>query len=434
MAAYGNYKQYDSRWSKKNYNGSSNYGTAGCGPTSVANLAYAINTKVTPVTVGNYMKQHGYAIRNNGTAWSGIPAAMKHFGLTDVKNVAKMADVFAYLKKGYCAVFLFRAGSRGGVTWTSSGHYVAVTDIKIQNGKHYLYTRDSGGRNHTGWYAYETTMRGLIPQVWVGKVPTKKTTTKRAANQYQGTLPTKKVKLGDKGEHVAVVQKFLNWGLKGAFKTEKYDKLKVDGICSKKTAEAIKLFKDVNHFPINSTFGPKCIAKAKKMKMTEGRMAMNWAVAISRDNRYQYGTGDRAHHNGCYYCSTNIHGPKHADKGSKWERTYCCNPFVHAAYAHGAGIDKMLKACKSKDAAGLVADDWKKFGFKVVGKCNKVKTGDMKVGDVVLLKSHHVWIYTGSNGIVEATTGWGDKSIAHKSGAKGRMSSYGSKGYVLRRK
>lgn len=173
---YITYKQYDSRWGRKNYNGSSTMATAGCGPTSVAMLAHAVNPKVTPWTVAKYMKANGYAIRNNGTAWAGIPAAMKHFGLKDVKNVASMSDVFKYMKKGYCAVFLFSAGTRGNVTWTTAGHYVAVTNYKYKNKKHYLYTRDSGGRNHTGWYAYETTMRGLIPQVWVGKVPTEKKT------------------------------------------------------------------------------------------------------------------------------------------------------------------------------------------------------------------------------------------------------------------
>lgn len=173
---YITYKQYDSRWGSKNYNGSSTMATAGCGPSSVAMLAHAVNPKVTPWTVAKYMKTNGYAIRNNGTAWSGIPAAMKHFGLTDVKNVANMSDVFKYMKKGYCAVFLFKAGTKGNVTWTTAGHYIAVTDYKYKNKKHYLYTRDSGGRNHTGWYCYETKIRGLVPQVWVGKVPPAKKT------------------------------------------------------------------------------------------------------------------------------------------------------------------------------------------------------------------------------------------------------------------
>ena len=171
MANYKSYKQYDSRWGGKNYNGSSTMAQAGCGPTSVACLAYAIDKKVTPWTVAQYMRNNGYAIRNNGTAWAGIPAAMGKFGLKDVKNVSSMSDVFSYLKKRYCAVFLFKAGSRGGITWTTAGHFVAVTSIKIENGKHYLYMRDPGGRNHTGRYCYETQMKGLISQVWVGYVP-----------------------------------------------------------------------------------------------------------------------------------------------------------------------------------------------------------------------------------------------------------------------
>ena len=171
MANYKTFLQYDSRWGSKNYNGSSTMAMAGCGPTSVADLAYAVNKKVNPWTVAKFMKENGYAIYNNGTAWSGIPAAMKHFGLKDVKNVSAMSDVFKYIKKRYCAVFLMKAGTRGGVTWTTAGHYIAVTNYKKKNGKHYFYTRDCGGRGHTGWYCYDTKMKGLISQVWVGYVP-----------------------------------------------------------------------------------------------------------------------------------------------------------------------------------------------------------------------------------------------------------------------
>lgn len=172
---YANYNQYDSRWGNKVYNGSSTMSTAGCGPTSVANLVHAVNSKIDPWDVALYMKEHGYAIYGHGTAWDGIPAAMKHFGLEDVKKVTEMSSVWAYLSKGYCAVFLFRDGSRGNIVWTTSGHFVAVTGYKRKDGNHVLYTRDSGGRGHTGWYTYETQMRGLISQVWVGKVPAPKT-------------------------------------------------------------------------------------------------------------------------------------------------------------------------------------------------------------------------------------------------------------------
>lgn len=49
MAGY-TFKQYDSRWGKKNYNGSSTMAAAGCGPTSCACDIYAINPKITPWT------------------------------------------------------------------------------------------------------------------------------------------------------------------------------------------------------------------------------------------------------------------------------------------------------------------------------------------------------------------------------------------------
>lgn len=177
MADYKTFLQYDSRWGRNNYNGSSTMAMAGCGPTSVAMLAYAIDKKVTPWTVAKYMRSHGYAIRNQGTAWDGIPAAMKEFGLKDVKNVSAMSNVFKYIKKRYCAVFLtsYKYAKNNGAPmntiWTTSGHFVAVTNYKVKNGKHYFYVRDGGGRGHTGWYCYETQMRGWLREIWVGYVP-----------------------------------------------------------------------------------------------------------------------------------------------------------------------------------------------------------------------------------------------------------------------
>lgn len=266
---YITYEQADSRWGRKNYNGSSSMATAGCGPTSVAMLAYAVDGKTTPWDVARYMQKHGYAIRNNGTAWAGIPAAMKAFGLTDVKNVAKMEDVWKYMSNGYCAVFLFRGGSRGGVTWTSSGHYVAVTDYKAKNGKHYLFTRDSGGRNHTGWYAYETTMRGLIPQIWVGKVPEGKSKPKPPAPAPKPaiakptsvpTLPSRGYfKRGDVGSGVAHLQKILLYlkfsvGDAGA-----------DGDYGGGTASAVIAFQRKYGLSVDGEWGKQCNDKASEL-------------------------------------------------------------------------------------------------------------------------------------------------------------------------
>lgn len=247
-------------------------------------------------------------------------------------------------------------------------------------------------------------------------------------------------KLGDKDPDVRWIQKKLNAKNKmsdsNVMKKLGYQ-LEVDGIFGEATKKAVKLFQDVSHIKVDGRVGAVTLRKLETVKVTAIRRAINFAVAIARDNSFAYGTGARAHHNGCYFCGTNITGPKKAKKGSKWEKTYCCNPFIHAAYAHGAGDEKMLKACKKASAAGLVVKDWEKFGFKKVGACSKVKFSDLKMGDVILKKGKHVYMYTGSGYFVEASGGtFEDSSIAHKKTAKKRYAEYSKRKdtYVLRYK
>lgn len=250
---FGTYRQYDSRWGSKNYNGSSSYAAAACGPTSCANILYAINPTITPVTTGNYMKKNGYAIRNNGTAWNGIPACLKAFGAKDVRQVDKMADVFNYCAKGYVGVFLFRGGSKGGVTWTTSGHYVAITGYKVVNGKHYFKTFDSGGRKHDGWYCYETQMKGLVPRIWLCKVTPEKI--KKPTTKYSGALPKPTLKKGSKGNEVVKLQKFLTWyGIK----------TNDDGNFGGKTEESVIQFQFNEGLTPDGVFGKKSVAAAQK--------------------------------------------------------------------------------------------------------------------------------------------------------------------------
>lgn len=257
---FGTYRQYDSRWGKKNYNGSSNYATAACGAASCANILYAINPSITPLTTGKYMQQHGYAIRNNGTAWAGIPACLKYFGAQDVRQVDKMADVFKLCADGYVGVFLFGAGSRGGVTWTTSGHYIAVTGYKVVNGKHYFKTFDSGGRKHDGFFCYETQMRGLIPRIWLCKVAIPKVS--KPTLQYKGEIPKPTLKRGNQGKEVEKLQKFLNW-------YHKEWALTVDGDFGGKTARAFIIFQSTEGLTIDCVYGKKSNARVKWYKTTK---------------------------------------------------------------------------------------------------------------------------------------------------------------------
>lgn len=252
--AFITYKQADSRWGKKNYNGSSSMATAGCGPTSCAMIAYGVDGKTTPLNTMKYMQSHGYAIRNKGTAHAGIPACLKAFGVRDVQEVPNMAKCWELMKKGYVGVFLFSEGSRGGVTWTSSGHYIAVTGYKYQNNKHYVYTRDSGGRNHTGWYPYETTMKGLIPHIWLGTITPE--VIKKPTGKFGGSIPKPTLKNGSKGEPVKQLQRFLNW-------YHPAWKLAVDGIFGAGTGSALKQFQKTEGISTDGTYGPKSYEKAK---------------------------------------------------------------------------------------------------------------------------------------------------------------------------
>lgn len=162
------FSQLDTRWSKLPYPSKPyTIGTSGCGCCSVTHVIIESDKykNYTPAKVQPYMKQ--FAVPRQGTQWAGITKSLEHYGFK-VINHATISDLCATLekRKQRLGIILFRGGTRGGVTWTTSGHYVAFTDYKVKGSKHYFYMKDSGGRRHTGWYCYETTMKGLIPQVW----------------------------------------------------------------------------------------------------------------------------------------------------------------------------------------------------------------------------------------------------------------------------
>lgn len=178
--SFTTYKQYDSRWGKKNYNKTSTMAAAGCGPTSCATLISGINSKITPIDTMKFMQNHNYAVPGNGTDWDGIPACLKWGGYEDVHEVATMDALWKVMKnKRYKCVILFRKGSRGEITWTTAGHFVPATAFKEKGGKHYLWMRDPGPRNKEKWYCYEDHMMGLCRKVWVGRMPEEKTKTKQ---------------------------------------------------------------------------------------------------------------------------------------------------------------------------------------------------------------------------------------------------------------
>ena len=135
------------------------------------------------------------------------------------------------------------------------------------------------------------------------------------------------------------------------------------------------------------------------------KAAVNWAIKIANDNSFHYGKSKWAHHNGCYFCGTNQakNSIKRRSGGSKSEvlKTYCCNPFVTAAYCHGAGAPEM--DCKeSSKRVGLANDTNKVFRTKAWQKVAKPsKMTQLKVGDILLTPTHAM-LYIGDSKVAHA--------------------------------
>lgn len=169
------YKQYDSRWGSKPYpTKSSSFAGNGCGCVACTHLIIEQEKykNYTPEPIRKWMVAQGYAVVNQGTRWSGIPATLKHYGYSKVVHIGAsdpMSKAWTELNKGNRIGVILFTNTKGpnGTLWTASGHYVAFTNYKVKDGKHYLYTKDSGGRDHDGWYTYENSMKGAVYQMWI---------------------------------------------------------------------------------------------------------------------------------------------------------------------------------------------------------------------------------------------------------------------------
>jgi len=185
-----NYKQYDTRWASLSYRVKpACMRLNGCGATSLADIIYPIK-KVTPKDTRSWLLKHNYVSANQGTYWAGISACMKAYGFERVINHPTMPEFFNEMAKGNRAgIILFRAGTRGGRTFTTGGHFCAIIGYKKVGNRHYLYLYDCGPRNNSYWIEYEREMKGLVLQIWSGKYPDKKkkTTTKKKADKKKTT-------------------------------------------------------------------------------------------------------------------------------------------------------------------------------------------------------------------------------------------------------
>ncbi len=130
--------------------------------------------------------------------------------------------------------------------------------------------------------------------------------------------------------------------------------------------------------------------------------ACKWAEAIAADNSFHYGYGKPAHHYGCYFCGT-----QKLKKGHMLdpEKTYCCNPFVFSAFAHGGGEPYMLDMCKKGKNSATTIFRNTNSRFRNLGKPS---FSSLQKGDVLWRdngSSCHYALYLGGNRLAEAAGG-----------------------------
>lgn len=168
---------------------------SGCGPTTVADL-----TEVSPITVGNWMESHGYAVPYMGTKYEAINKALTAFGANGVM-VAQYQDgeyENEYFKtwregiqSGRAGILLMHRVYRS--YWTTGGHFIAI--VGYSNGYYMVYDPASSAR--TGWHTFDE-FAGDISALYLSSIRWDKETiavdgvwgkaTTRKAQQVLGTL------------------------------------------------------------------------------------------------------------------------------------------------------------------------------------------------------------------------------------------------------
>lgn len=264
------YKQADSRWGSLPYPTKAyKFASNGCGCCSVTHCAIEIDKykNYTPADVRKYMVQ--FATQGHGTTWAGITKGLQNYGYNVHWNQKdSMSDIWKVLKTSLKRGVILFGSSKGGtakITWTTGGHYIAFVDWKYENGDYWFYLKDSGGRNHTGWYSYKKHMAGDVRNVWIctslkeqPKPTPKPTPTPSRKGTYTGVIPTPTLKNGSKGTGVTNLQKFLDW-------YGKYG-LTVDGKFGAKTTSALKAFQKAEKITADGIYGKNSQAKAKVYK------------------------------------------------------------------------------------------------------------------------------------------------------------------------
>lgn len=470
------FRQYEGSWANKPYpTKGCRVSGAGCGLVALTHIAIEQEDKKnwTPETLRPYMLKHGYAISGQGTTWNGMTQTLHYLGYKNVCYITEsmpMKDAFAELNKGNrIGIILFYGGyskrykkwyrTPDGTVWTANGHYIMFGNYKYENGKHWFYLKDSGGRKHDGWYSYETSMKGCVGQMWIVErtgvqVTSPKATTKdgklvadgvggaatvKAMQRFFGVTQDgiissqnknlkkyypalKSISFSDKPKGSITIKKMQTWlgissdGILGkASITALQKKLGLkdpDGTFGPNTMKAWQLYlnnheKAVYPRPANPVTKPSAPSK------TWQERANDWAKDISKQ-KYHYvrwKSNSKATQT-CPIC-----------KGRKYNNAYGwnCIGFAYACWRHGGKLgnkcncgvianevaNKLLKATRSE--AIKMASTRIGVPVDVIRNGGKaIPLSSLKAGDICMLyrgsKYYHTIYYMGNGKYAESNT------------------------------
>lgn len=455
------YMQTDSRWSSLGYPKSPcTIGNSGCGEVSIVNCIIEMEKykNYTPKTIQPNCKQ--YAAPNcDGTYWSGIPAMMKRYGLTEVKEHANMPSLWKELAKGE-RVAIYLMGSRLAgtkkVRWTSGGHFVCSTDYKVVSGKHIVYVKDSysNASSRNGYISYEDNMAGAILKVWSGKL------TKPLYNKAEPTpkpaptpTPTPTIKLTVDGiggtNTVRRMQQFFKTPIDGviggqnvnyktlypSLQSVQYGKggsqcvialqkwlglSKPDGVIGKNTTTAWqKKLRELGYLAksekIDGIIGVKSMKAWQECLNNEGKKKVSPTpkptpkptnadklLAKAKEYCWAYGTAEKKweYKTGAPTSAYKTAFIKYIKKKAK-ESMSDCGYFINTCVM-ASGIAKSFKILAgNKDKFPSIPST-----MKIVHKGKKIPSGLLKPGDIIRYKkttgSQHALMYYASGKIAEA--------------------------------
>ena len=373
-----------------------------------------------PCNCGVIADEYGDKLFSAKTDAEALKLAKKYLKLDDIqviRNKGKMIPK-SKAKPGDIALLINDDGSFQHLYVIMSDKYIADSTSGTKSKADNIRS----DRKFSGRYANRIGV--LIRYVGKGLTTPPKRTTDELAQEViaglWGSGDSRKTALTEAGHNYDIVQKRVDEIINPTSKKKTVNKLAqevIDGKWGSGNTRKKKLTEAGYDYNVVQKKVNEIISKKEKqksgytgkiptlrLKKTNAEViadTIKWAKWIASDNRFHYGYGKHAHHNGCYFCGTQRLKMNHGIIDPQF--TYCCNPFVGAAWAHGGCVPTAIKKCQNTDSW----DFSKGKGYDTCSlftKLGKPAVSSLKPGDV-LCGDTHVALYIGNGKVIQASGG-----------------------------